>query len=93
MTHIIPRCMREQISLRNPCERNLGITARICLDGVAEDSYEENRYKLQKSISKSGQRVDFRLPLGYTGIENCNKLQKSFTRRLDDGDSQRFLFE
>jgi len=46
--------MREHISLRKPCERSLGIAAYFCYDGVAEDSYEENRYKLQKSIPKSG---------------------------------------
>ncbi len=52
--HVICRCTREHISLRKPCERSLGIAAYFCYDGVAEDSYEENRYKLQKSIPKSG---------------------------------------
>ena len=54
---------------------------------------EEKCYKLQKSIPRNDWCIDFRLPLGYNGIEKCNKLQKSFARRLDDGDSQRFLFE
>ena len=54
---------------------------------------EEKCYKWQKSIPRNDWCIDFRLPLGYNGIEKCNKLQKSFAKRIDDGDSQRFLFE
>ena len=43
--------MGEHISLRKPCERSLGITARFCFDGVAEDSYYEIRCKC-KGFSK-----------------------------------------